>query len=248
MRIALVDDRQEDRNRLAEDIHAYESEKQNRPAGGGNETECFRSGEEFLGVFAPGMFDAVFLDIYMDGINGIELAEKIREKDTGIRIIFLSTSSDFAFEAFPVHAFDYLVKPYSKEDLHRVLRELERIVPDERKEILIREAYHSLSVPTDSIISIQANGHSLDIWILGGSCVRSIMTFSEVSALLETEPEFLHCNRGVIVNMNHVLSLEDGVMHMKEGPDCTLRIRGKAKLTAIFAQYQISRMKRGTGR
>ena len=95
------------------------------------------------------------------------------------------------------------------------------------------------------IISAVAQGHSVEIAIIGSKPVRSIMRFSEVEALLCKDYRFLQCNRGVIVNMDHVLSLNGDVLLMKNGTSFSLRTRNRRELTAQFMQYQISRLKGG---
>ena len=70
------------------------------------------------------------------------------------------------------------------------------------------------------------------------------MTFSEVYNELSSDPRFLLCNRGVLINMDHALTLENSILRMQEGPPCPLRVRDQAKLIAQFSQYQLSRMKK----
>ena len=119
--IAIVDDLESDREKLRRDLEAFFNNTS-------HEIDCrlFSSAEAFLNS----EFNAqiVFLDICMEGMNGVDLAKMLREKDEKLLIVFLSTSSDYAFDAFPVHPFDYLVKPYQKENLTRVLQETLRVM------------------------------------------------------------------------------------------------------------------------
>ena len=66
-------------------------------------------------VYEPGHSDLVFLDICMGDVNGIELARHLRAVDEKVLIVFLTTSSEYAFDAFPIHPFDYLMKPIDPE-------------------------------------------------------------------------------------------------------------------------------------
>ncbi|ASZ04948.1 MULTISPECIES: response regulator [Bacillus] len=68
--------------------------------------------------------DAVFLDIEMPGINGIELAESIQEVNENIQVIFITAYNEFAIKAFELNAVDYLLKPV---DNARLLTTVERI-------------------------------------------------------------------------------------------------------------------------
>lgn len=87
---------------------------------------CFGSGEELLAAYDS--FDAIFLDIDMKGIDGIETGRQIRGRDRETRIVYLTSYRDYVAGAFEVHAFQYLVKPVSPARLRQVLEELFRYV------------------------------------------------------------------------------------------------------------------------
>lgn len=113
MRIAIIDDLPVDREHLSADICRWAGE-QSLPLAA--PPDLFESGEEFLDKFSAGKYDVVFLDIYMDGINGMDTARKIRETDTVCRLIFTTTTSEFAVDSYDVDSSWYLVKPYSYEN------------------------------------------------------------------------------------------------------------------------------------
>ena len=98
MRIAIIDDLERDARQLADQVSTYMSTHR-IPA---DTPEIFPGGEEFLAGFIPGVYDIIFLDIYMNGINGMETARKIRLWDTSCHIIFVTTSSDFAVDSYEV--------------------------------------------------------------------------------------------------------------------------------------------------
>jgi two-component SAPR family response regulator len=71
--------------------------------------------------------DIVFLDIEMPNINGLEAAEYIQQLDSSITIVFVTAFSEYAIEAFEVHAFDYLLKPVYPA---RLAKTIDRIAAD----------------------------------------------------------------------------------------------------------------------
>ena len=79
----------------------------------------YESGEAFLSACAKLQFAILFLDIYMDGVNGIETAKQFRKTDPRCLLIFTTTSTDHALEGFGVRAMHYLVKPYTEEAKRR---------------------------------------------------------------------------------------------------------------------------------
>jgi DNA-binding LytR/AlgR family response regulator len=79
------------------------------------ETVCFSSGDELLKFSRP--LDILFLDIQMRGLNGLQTAEKIREKDDSMIIIFLTGYRGYMQQGYRVRAFRYLIKPVIEQEL-----------------------------------------------------------------------------------------------------------------------------------
>jgi len=68
-----------------------------------------------------GEIDLLFLDVEMDGMNGMEAAERIRKSDSQIMIVFVTGYSDYVFDGYRVNALDYIIKPAGTERLYEVL-------------------------------------------------------------------------------------------------------------------------------
>ena len=114
--IAIVEDQTLDAQRLEELL------QQQLP-----EAECtwFTCGDDFLRTATePGLYAVVFLDICMAGTNGIETARRLRQADPEVLIVFVTSSPEYVWDAFPVHPFDYLLKPYQEEKFEHLAAEL----------------------------------------------------------------------------------------------------------------------------
>ena len=120
IRIAIVDDQPEARELLRQDLLVR--------APAGTSIACFDSSESFLSGFVPGDDSLIFPDICMKGMNGIEAAERVRKRSARCLIVFLTSSREYAFDAFPIHPFDYLVKPYQTSQLEHVLSGAIRLI------------------------------------------------------------------------------------------------------------------------
>jgi two-component system, LytTR family, response regulator len=72
------------------------------------------------------MVDIAFLDIDMPEIDGIKLAKLILRYNPDMDIVFITAHDQYALEAFQVHAYDYLLKPIGKDDIHLLLNNLDR--------------------------------------------------------------------------------------------------------------------------
>lgn len=90
------------------------------------------NGREALEIYERERIQIAILDIEMPGINGIEVAQRIREKDRKCCIIFLTAFDEFSYakKAITVRALDYLLKPYDENELLLVVEEAMRITDD----------------------------------------------------------------------------------------------------------------------
>ena len=130
MRIAIVDDLAAERallkDRLEQQLH-----RRNVQA----DILEYESGETFLEAARKAPFTAAFLDIYMDGMTGMEAAKELRKTNTDCLLVFTTTSTDHALEGFQVRALHYLVKPFTEADIDALTDELLARIPQPDKYI-----------------------------------------------------------------------------------------------------------------
>lgn len=120
MRIAIVDDLPVERARLTEmltaELHTTHTDI--------HKLDTFDSAEAFLEKWAAQSYDLVLLDIYMGGATGAEAVRKIQETDENVHLVFCTTSNEFASESYALGISYYLHKPYSADDLRRMIRKV----------------------------------------------------------------------------------------------------------------------------
>lgn len=179
----------------------------------------------------------------MEGTNGIETARILRRTDPDLLLVFVTSSPEYVWDAFPVHPFDYLLKPYREEKLFQLADELRRVLFRAEPELEVRIARQQVHLPLRKIQYAMAQNHYVRIVSDDGEC-RAVSTFSQVEQLLRAQENFIVCNRGVILNMDKVLRLDSDCFEMLDGTCLPVRQKDKNTLFAQFTQYQFRHMRR----
>ncbi|MDE5909721.1 MAG: LytTR family DNA-binding domain-containing protein [Lachnospiraceae bacterium] len=120
LRIAVCDDIPIYVDMLADGIEAWADEKHFNV-----QLEKFASGEEVLfGQEAAGDYAVVFMDIELEGIDGMETAMKLRERNRMVSIVFVSQYEQYFKQMFKIYPFRYIEKPVSKQKVGEVLDQI----------------------------------------------------------------------------------------------------------------------------
>lgn len=233
LRIAIVDDVPQDAERLQMALNAE----------GQTNITRFASGDDLLAAANPAQMDAVFLDICMEGTNGIDTARKLREQAPTLPIVFVTSSQEYVWQSFPVHPFDYLLKPFDQTRVHQLLTDLLRVLQQAEPEIEVRFARKLMRLPYSKVYYAVAQNHFVRIMSDEGEC-RATGIFAQVEQELCADPRFLVCNRGIIINMGAVLRFENDCIQMLDGAQLPVRQKDKGRLFATFTQYQFRHMRR----
>lgn len=160
MKIAICDDDSQELlyvNRLIDEYSSHCSTKEKL------EFLSFKSSMELLISIEKGThFDIFLLDIIVPEINGIELASKIRNNNHAAKIIFLTSSPDFAVDSYSVGAFNYLLKPIQKDKLFSVFGEaISEICSQPQQSIVIKAQNRLTKVFLHELIYVEVIGRTI---------------------------------------------------------------------------------------
>lgn len=234
MKAAIIDDLADCRGKIRHCLNQYLDENY---AGETPMIEDFKSGEDFLSRFTPETYDIIFIDQYMNGLSGMDTAEKIREKDELVALVFVTTSLDHAIESFSVRACGYLVKPLSYEKFEKTMRlaRLEKIrnarfLRVEKSKILLRE-----------ILWCDQDGHYVEIHTEKHGTFRFRLPFGKFTGQLAPYPQFLTCYKGCIVNMERAQRIDGLDFVMDTGERVPFSARDRKKIETLFDGYTFQR-------
>lgn len=212
MRIAIVDDLAEERALLKERLT-----RQLRLRGAEAEILEFANGETFLAAEKERRFTAAFLDIYMEGVSGMDAARELRKTDTDCLLIFTTTSTDHALEGFQVRALHYLVKPFSESDLSGLLDEMLAKLPRPEPVLTVKVSGSDVRLRYRDIVSAEHFAHVIHIRTTAGKTLATRQSFKVFTEPLKKDSRFFVCGRGVIVNLEHAADFQDAAFCMTDG-------------------------------
>lgn len=150
-------------------------------------------------------FNTAFLDISMEGMNGIELGHALRSGREDLAIIYQSAHENHALDAFRVGAVDYLLKPYTLEMVREALNRIKSVKPQETRFIAKAGDSHRLLKP-EEILYVQADLNEVIFRTMGEFCYYP-KKISDLETLL-AEHGFFRVHRSYLINMNTVDAME----------------------------------------
>ncbi len=235
IQIAVLDDEEKERHSIDTLLKDWESKNQTVL-----NISLFEDGTSLLNTCSPGKYSIIFLDIYVGSENGIDVAKTIREKDPSCLLIFLTSSSMHRADAFTVHAFDYIEKPVSYERLSLVLNDalnvlsplfepfLELIKGKQTYKLL----YRDIQYITSDLQYCQ---------IFTGEPQRFRISFKELESILCEHNSFVTINRGILVNMDYVQSMNNSVCLLTDGSTFPMHTKKAHTICQTFVTYQFAK-------
>ena len=198
--------------------------------------EFYETGDSLLA--AGKQFDIVFLDIQMDGTDGIETAKLLRQRDEDAILIFITGIREYVFKAFDVAAFHYLLKPIEEDKFHEVFqrakRELEKRKKQRRETIFIKTRNRSFTLEKDSILYIESRAKKVEIHTVGEN-IEVYASMNEMQAQLGDG--FDRCHRGYLVNMAFVAEYDSESITLNNGEYIYLAKEKYGEFVKTYMRY-----------
>ncbi len=247
MNIAIIDDMPDEIKGVAALLKQYAALNQIDI-----EIDRFSCAEDFLKKYRPLLFTVIIMDIYMEGMTGIAAAQRIRETDRSVALIFLTTSEEHRADAFHCHAYDYLTKPVTKDSLFRTMDDLLRIKTEtDGQKLLFSSNRREYSLLYSEIVCIrtESNGSNyLEILDTSGNTYRTRMTFSSVSRRLMEDNRFILLQSCVLVNLEHIAMVKENCAILVGGEQLPFSGRKAKEIRRVWQNFMFANIRDKSGR
>lgn len=183
------------------------------------ELTTFSSPGGLLAAAGQRCFDVYLLDVLMPDKNGIQLGAELRTLDRNGVFIYLTSSQDFAVDAYAARAFHYLLKPVEQARLSQALDEaVERISQRRDEAVVMRSRDGLLKLNAAQVTYVELFDKRLCCHLANGESVQSVSlreAFREAAAEFLSRPNFALCGVSYAVNLDHVLRVGQGQLHLR---------------------------------
>lgn len=185
--------------------------------------------------------DILLLDVYMPLMLGTEVAKELRSKGDQTRIIFLTTSTDHAIDAFAVRASDYLLKPAKKESVYKALDEIVSKLADRNSRMFpVRTMDGLVNILIHTISYIELSDRRLSIHTWNGEVIHSRVikeSFEESAAAVFEDDSFVQCQKSFIVNMNHVKGMNAERFLLRDGNEIPISKKFRQETKKRYMEF-----------
>lgn len=202
---------------------------------------AFSSPSKLLeGIRRGEQFDILLLDIYMPEQSGVELARILRETDMECQIVFLTTSTAHAIEAFSLHAAHYLVKPYTSLQLKdALLKALSAVERNQKAQITIKVTGGLLKLAFKDFIYSETERHNQRLHLYGNKIVQVRMSSSELYDMLSGDDRFFKCGSTYIINLDMVEEITAKDIIFENGEKLPILRRLHRELLNEYTKYSL---------
>lgn len=237
MKVIICDDNARDLQKIEELLSKYALSRPNRDFEVENYTD---SAVLYQEIKKGKSADIYILDMLMPKRTGIDLGRQIRNCGSKSIIIYLTSSDDYALDAYGVHAIRYLLKPIEEKKFFEALDYGVSLLGQKAKTgsvYLIKTKDGLVQTTYSEIEYIENAGRKLEVHLIGGNILKSIFirrSFEEEIDRLAEERNFLQVHKSFVVNLDHVKQLGTGVMIMESGRQIPV---SKAKAAKVKREY-----------
>ena len=211
LRIAICDDSPNFPEYVREQIMLWHNRPDNLAM------DCFSDADALIAAHCRHPFDIILLDVVMPLVNGIQAAAEIRHQDQSVKIVFLTSSPEFAVDSYTVKANNYLLKPLNPQKLYQCLQELVEDLQQNAKCIPVRSRHGVHRVELRKLEYVEASNKDVLFSLSDGRTIISPEPLYTFENRLLLSDGFFKCNRSYIVNIYMISTYTAKEIKMRSG-------------------------------
>lgn len=182
------------------------------------------------------IYDIALLDICMPGILGTDIAAEMLSKNPDMGVIFLTTSREYAVEAFAMNATHYLLKPFSQEQFCAALdRAVKKTAEQDFLSLACVEGMYRVRI--SEIASIESQGHYLLLNLSSGEVLRLRMKLSQMFEELQKYPEFIKVGAHCITNLVFARRFSGNTLELRNGARIPIPRRSCSEVQKAYMDF-----------
>lgn len=185
----------------------------------------YQSGEEV--IHDTGVKDIVFLDVELPGINGITVAEILKERNSKTVIFLVTAYEQYNDDAFRLNAFRFVMKPFDKERLYRNLKAALQFYHTATGKIYVEEKSGGSFQYKSNILFVESTGRGTFIHSREGVAYTT-QTIKDWAKILN-DGCFISTHRSYIVNMHYVKRYDENIIYFEDYAETALLTRRRFK-------------------
>lgn len=182
---------------------------------------------------------AIFLDIDMPMLNGLELAKKLREKYPELVLIFVTAYIEYAPAGYRVDAFRYILKSQIGTELEEVLDEVQQKIYGDNETILVHQREQDTILLTKNILYIEGTPNRMVLLYLSSAAtpMKCIGKLSEYEERLKGKG-FLRLQKSFLANMLHIKRMSNYIVTMRDGTQLKTSERNYSDISDMYLQWK----------
>jgi DNA-binding LytR/AlgR family response regulator len=239
LRIAICDDNISDLSNMISIVNDYIVTQGNKLE---IEYVAYQNAADLIAAMENGQrYDVLLLDILMPLVNGMDAAKEIRQYNQDVKIIFSTSSPEFAVESYSVGAFYYAIKPIWKEKLFLLLdKVIAEIKVAEGASFLIKSKAGLTRIYINRLEYAEVIGRTIVYHIIDGSVVEAAGSMAELNDMLLKYPNFIRPHRSYIINMEFIDTLSNKEIIMKSHSTIPMARANYQTVKSAYISYAFS--------
>lgn len=230
VRFAVCDDEEDMINRISDKLRVYYPGK--------CEIETYTDGMSLIADYHRGSFDALFLDIGMPGLDGMELAQKIRENDQYVKIVFVTNKEELAHMGYKCGAFRFVRKRNLEQELRETAESLKEYFDSLIETVFLKTPIGEVTRPIKNIKYFEVYGHDVNV-VCNEQEEKVCGTMKEYDRRLSNSG-FIRIHKSYLVNYRYIDSIESNDVKLTCGKKLPLSRNRVGEVRKKMQEFMIN--------